>query len=349
METTIIGNGGTKGAGTGFTFPFVVDKTSTFVQFRGAISDKYPWGIFDAVEFRYWDMQNTVWVPVQNDDELGVMFATNAESNSVQLEINVIQRKRGETESRVARSAPNPSQPRSNQTSRRKAAASRRKAAATSSQSQRCESRGRKSAAATSEPDSSQARRGNGTHSTVQQPGTPSANLPSQPCPEYSKATTDPIIEEEFPDEVPTDDEDERMHPEFVVRKPPNEDDGEDYIPPPQFEETDSDEREEDMDMGYSETEDEGRPDVQYNRDDPSLAEGTIFSDVIDCRNALATFSIKTQSEFIIDKSEPSRLTVHCAYKRCKWRMHASRMRNSTLFQVIHCRTNIVSVNNNFP
>ena len=75
METTIIGNGGTKGAGTGFTFPFVVDKTSTFVQFRGAISDKYPWGIFDAVEFRYWDMQNTVWVPVQNDDELTACFS----------------------------------------------------------------------------------------------------------------------------------------------------------------------------------------------------------------------------------------------------------------------------------
>ncbi|KAI5019296.1 hypothetical protein ZWY2020_044184 [Hordeum vulgare] len=253
METTIIGNGGTKGADTGFTFPFVVDKTSTFDQFRGAISDKYPWGIFDAVEFRYCDMQNTVWVPVQNDDELGVMFATNVESNSVQLEINVIQRKRGETESRVARSAPNPSQPRSNQTSRRKATTS--------------ESRGRKLAATTSEPGSSQARRGNGTHSIVQQPGTPSANLPSQPCPEYSKATTDPIIEEEFPDEVPIDDEDERMHPEFVVRKPPNEDDGEDYIPPPQFEETDSNEREEDMDMGYSETEDEDEP-AATNEDD---------------------------------------------------------------------------------
>ncbi|KAE8803478.1 Vacuolar-sorting receptor 1 [Hordeum vulgare] len=234
METTIIGNGGTKGAGTGFTFPFVVDKTSTFVQFRGSISDKYPWGIFDVVEFRYWDMQNIVWVRVQNEDELGVMFATNVESNLVQLEINVIQRKRGETERRVVRSAPNPSQPRSNQTSRRKAIASRRKAAASSSQSQ----------------------------STVRQRGTPSANLPSQPCPEYSKATTDPIIEEEFPDEVPTDDEDERMHPKFVARKPPNEDDGEDCIPPPQFEDTDSHAREEDMDMGYSETEDEGRPDV---------------------------------------------------------------------------------------
>ncbi|KAE8806014.1 Myosin-15 [Hordeum vulgare] len=72
------------------------------------------------------------------------------------------------------------------------------------------------------------------------------------------------------------------------------------------------------MDMGYSETEDEGRPEVHYNKDDPSLAEGTIFSDVLDCRNALATFAIKTKSEFVIDKSEPGRLTVHCAYKRCQ-------------------------------
>lgn len=45
--------------------------------------------------------------------------------------------------------------------------------------------------------------------------------------------------------------------------------------------------------MGYSETEDEGTPDVQYNMDDPSLLEGTIFSDAIECRNALATFHYK--------------------------------------------------------
>ena len=62
--------------------------------------------------------------------------------------------------------------------------------------------------------------------------------------------------------------------------------------------------------MAYSESSDEDRAEVQFNRDDPSLAEGTIFSDVIECRNALATFSIKTQSEFKIDKSEPGRLAV---------------------------------------
>ena len=120
------------------------------------------------------------------------------------------------------------------------------------------------------------------------------------------------------------------------------DDEGEDYVPPPEgmFGEAGEDEKEEDNDMGYSETSDEERPDVQYNRDDPSLKEGTIFSSAIDCRNALATFSIMTQSEFVIDKSDRTRLTVHCAYKRCQWRMHASLMRHNTLFRVLNIATN---------
>ena len=61
-------------------------------------------GIYDAVEFRYWDIANSIWVPVQCDDELALMFGTNADSKSVQLEINVIQRKRGETSSAGRRS-----------------------------------------------------------------------------------------------------------------------------------------------------------------------------------------------------------------------------------------------------
>ena len=159
-----------------------------------------------------------------------------------------------------------------------------------------------------------------------------------EPGPSSSKQPdADPIIEEEQPDDVPTDDEDELMHPGFVIGKKPKGKEAaqqDDYISPPEFVETDSDEREEDNDMGYSESSDEARPDVHFNRDDPSLAEGTIFSDVVECRNALATYAIKTQSEFKIDKSEPGRLTVHCAYRRCKWRMHASFLKNTKLFQV---------------
>ena len=64
METSVLGSSGTKGSGTGFSFPLVVDCTSTFIKFRSAISEKYPWGLYDAVEIRYWDMANTAWVPV---------------------------------------------------------------------------------------------------------------------------------------------------------------------------------------------------------------------------------------------------------------------------------------------
>jgi hypothetical protein len=73
---------------------------------------------------------------------------------------------------------------------------------------------------------------------------------------------------------------------------------------------------------------------IDYDKDNPSLAEGTIFPSMVDCRNALATYCIKGEYDFEIDKSEPSRLRVHCTYERCRWRMHASKMRDSTLIQV---------------
>jgi hypothetical protein len=275
------------------------------VKFRAAISDKYPWGLYDAVEIRYWDMGNTNWVPVQSDDELGIMFATNAETKTVELEINVIQRLRGETERRGTRSQAHSSQARCSQT----------------------RGRGSSGARGNSGGRGSSGGRRNSENSLVHEPGPSSSN----------QADADPIIEEEQPDDVPTDDEDELMHPEFVIGKKPKGKEAaqqDDYIAPPEFDQTDSDEREEENDMGYSESSDEARPDVHFDRDDPSLAEGTIFSDVVECRNALATYAINTQSEFKIDKSEPGRLTVHCAYRRCKWRMHASFLKNTKLLQV---------------
>ncbi|KAE8774338.1 putative transposon protein [Hordeum vulgare] len=36
----------------GFTFPLVVDNSSTFDQLRATICGKYPWGLYDAVEIR---------------------------------------------------------------------------------------------------------------------------------------------------------------------------------------------------------------------------------------------------------------------------------------------------------
>ena len=308
METTLLASAGTKASNAGFSFPFVADNQWTFDQFRSAIAAKYPWGLYDAVEFRYWDIDKSAWVPVQCDDELGIMFAIH-DSFPAKLEISVIQRERGEPESRGTRSQ-------SRSTGKGRTSQSRGKKATTHS----------------------------GGSSSMQAPGTPTVEVPRHAAPSHNKDSGDPYTEEGLPDDWPSDDEDERLFPQFVTRKKGKEkdDEGEDYVPPPEgmFGEAGEDEKEEDNDMGYSETSDEERPDVQYNRDDPSLKEGTIFSSAIDCRNALATFSIKTQSEFVIDKSDSTRLTVHCAYKRCQWRMHASLMRHITLFQVLNIGTN---------
>jgi hypothetical protein len=73
---------------------------------------------------------------------------------------------------------------------------------------------------------------------------------------------------------------------------------------------------------------------IEYDRDNPSLKEGRTFPSLTDCRNALATYCIKGEFDFVIDKSDSKMLTMHCAFQRCKWRMHASLMRNSTIIQV---------------
>ena len=97
METTIIVSAGTKGKESGFTFPLVVDSSSrSFNDFRATICTKYPWGLFDAIKIRYWDSLKECWNPLRCDDELGVMFASNAETRPCNLEITVIQRKRGQ-------------------------------------------------------------------------------------------------------------------------------------------------------------------------------------------------------------------------------------------------------------
>ncbi|XP_035817447.1 uncharacterized protein [Zea mays] len=138
-------------------------------------------------------------------------------------------------------------------------------------------------------------------------------------------------LDYDVPDEVVYDNEDERLYPDLVKSHPTLLLDNR----PAQFVDTDQEEEEENIDMGMSGHEDdEDRPVIDYDKDNPSLAEGTIFPSMVDCRNALATYCIKGEYDFEIDKSEPSRLRVHCTYERCRWRMHASKMRDSTLIQV---------------
>jgi hypothetical protein len=84
---------------------------------------------------------------------------------------------------------------------------------------------------------------------------------------------------------VHSEDENERMYPDIV---PSNLD----YIPAI-YASTDDEEDQEDIDMGgFEDGEIEEDAIVEYDKNYPSMDEGTVFRSVIDCRNALATFAI---------------------------------------------------------
>ncbi|KAM0924857.1 hypothetical protein ACQ4PT_004756 [Festuca glaucescens] len=82
------------------------------------------------------------------------------------------------------------------------------------------------------------------------------------------------------------------------------------------------------------EGEDEDLPPIEWDPENPQMEEGSIFASMSDCRNALVTYCIKAERAFEVDKSDIVRYRVHCPTEDCPWRMHASKMRNSTNVQV---------------
>ncbi|KAM0914690.1 hypothetical protein ACQ4PT_011340 [Festuca glaucescens] len=82
------------------------------------------------------------------------------------------------------------------------------------------------------------------------------------------------------------------------------------------------------------EGEDEDLPPVEWDPENPQMEEGSIFASMSECRNALVTYCIKAERTFKVDKSDTVRYRVHCPTEDCPWRMHASKMRNSTNVQV---------------
>ncbi|KAM0896486.1 hypothetical protein ACQ4PT_023140 [Festuca glaucescens] len=82
------------------------------------------------------------------------------------------------------------------------------------------------------------------------------------------------------------------------------------------------------------EGEDEDLPPVQWDPENPQMEEGSIFASMSECRNALVTYCIKEKRTFEVDKSNTVYYRVHCPTDDCPWRMHTSKMRNSTNIQV---------------
>jgi hypothetical protein len=74
-----------------------------------------------------------------------------------------------------------------------------------------------------------------------------------------------------------------------------------------QFDDTDEEEREENIAMLVPENADDvDMPVIDYDRENPCMDEGSFFPTIEDCRNALATYCIKGEYDFVIDHSEHS-------------------------------------------
>ncbi|KAK1616857.1 hypothetical protein QYE76_022374 [Lolium multiflorum] len=72
------------------------------------------------------------------------------------------------------------------------------------------------------------------------------------------------------------------------------------------FDETDDEEKNENDDsLVLADYEGEDLPTIEWNREDPQLAKGTVFQTMMDCRNAITTYHILTKNNYEVIKSEP--------------------------------------------
>ncbi|KAK1661794.1 hypothetical protein QYE76_049953 [Lolium multiflorum] len=177
-----------------------------------------------------------------------------------------------------------------------------------------------------------------------------SNSVPRRPCrstaaPSVPSASGSQIVrtvdvedDADIEDQSPQDDEDELMFSELVDRcsKQAMEDQYmEDIAFGARFDDTDDEEKNENDDsLVLADYEGEDLPTIEWNREDPQLVEGTVFQTMMDCRNAITTYHILTKNNFEVVKSEPGRFTIKCPYLRCRFRLHASTMRRSSLVQI---------------
>ncbi|KAK1665528.1 hypothetical protein QYE76_053687 [Lolium multiflorum] len=145
--------------------------------------------------------------------------------------------------------------------------------------------------------------------------GAPCRSTAAPSVPSASGSQIVPVVnvedDAEIGDQSPEDDEDELMFPELVDRcsKQAMEDQYmEDIAFGARFDETDDEEKNENDDsLVLADYEGEDLPTIEWNREDPQLAKGTVFQTMMDCRNAITTYHILTKNNFEVIKSEPDK------------------------------------------
>jgi hypothetical protein len=93
----------------------------------------------------------------------------------------------------------------------------------------------------------------------------------------------------------------------------------------------------EDMDDIVKDLEPRQMPDVDYDKKDPPMSEGTLYSNMDAFKIALASHAVKYEFNYDIETSEPGRYRVSCTNKSkgCKWRIHASTLKDDLTVKVI--------------
>lgn len=76
-------------------------------------------------------------------------------------------------------------------------------------------------------------------------------------------------------------------------------------------------------------------PKVSYDKDNPPMSEGSIYSSIEEFRIALSQHAIKHEFEYNTEKTDPERLRAYCTAKEkgCQWRIHASTLEDRKTIQ----------------
>jgi len=78
-------------------------------------------------------------------------------------------------------------------------------------------------------------------------------------------------------------------------------------------------------------------PDVNYDKKDPPMAVGIVYSYINSFKLALATHAIKHEFHYNIEKSDTGRYRAYFSgwKEGCQWRIHASTMMDGVTVKVI--------------
>ncbi|KAE8800197.1 hypothetical protein D1007_24349 [Hordeum vulgare] len=282
----------------GFIYPKVVETNISFKALRDAISSPpYGWTEADVVELKYFNSVEQKIVPLTCDEHLGLLFTLNAQRCFGKILVDLLQ-------------------PRGNARDSGKGVGK----SCVSTNNERRDTPGR------SKPSKASGSESNNM--------TAASSCANSPVVAYAVNVEQDAERDE---EVPRlDDEDEKMYPKLVdkvIQQVMEDEYQEEPITGARFDDTNDEEREENIDSLVNEYDGNDMPTIEWNKEDPQLAIGTVFQLMVDYRNAVTTFCILTENDYVVIRSEPKRFTVKFPYTRCRWKLHISNMLRSKVIQ----------------